>query len=137
MFMLSCCPAVHLQVNSDKIYWQKNADGTFSQIFSEKKVVGHSISTKAVGSDERMDITYLYKYPEGEDEMKILSTPVKNHLTSLAIIAVIFIELEPLLSLRLRRRAHCCGNSMSLRLQSTSLCIAHSRGCLCRSDHGR
>lgn len=54
-----------LQVNSDKIYWQRNIDGTFSQIYSEKKTVGHQISTKAVGSDERMDITHLYKHPEG------------------------------------------------------------------------
>lgn len=53
------------QVNSDKIYWQRNIDGTFSQIYSEKKTVGHLISTKAVGSDERMDITHLYKHPEG------------------------------------------------------------------------
>lgn len=53
------------QVNSDKIYWQKNLNGTFSQISSEKKAVGHCISTKAVGSDERADITHLYKHPEG------------------------------------------------------------------------
>lgn len=48
-----------------KIYWQKNTDGTFTQIYSEKKTVGHFISTKAVGSDERVDITHLYKHPEG------------------------------------------------------------------------
>ncbi|XP_061594006.1 protein-glutamine gamma-glutamyltransferase K-like [Cololabis saira] len=65
------CPFVFAEVNSDKIYWQKNADGTFSQIYSEKKVVGHSISTKAVGSDERMDITNLYKHPEGSEQERI------------------------------------------------------------------
>lgn len=54
------------QVNSDKIYWQRNVDGTFSQIYSEKKAVGHFISTKAVGSDERADITHLYKHQEGK-----------------------------------------------------------------------
>uniref|UniRef100_A0A8C2F985 Protein-glutamine gamma-glutamyltransferase K n=1 Tax=Cyprinus carpio TaxID=7962 RepID=A0A8C2F985_CYPCA len=59
-------PFVFAEVNSDKIYWQRNLDGTFSQIHSEKKAVGHCISTKAVGSDERVDITNLYKYPEGE-----------------------------------------------------------------------
>lgn len=57
--------SLFLQVNSDKIYWQRNTDGTFKQIYSEKKTVGHSISTKAVGSDERTDITHLYKHPEG------------------------------------------------------------------------
>ncbi|XP_047442789.1 protein-glutamine gamma-glutamyltransferase K-like [Mugil cephalus] len=65
------CPFVFAEVNSDKIYWQRNKDGTFSQIFSEKNVVGLAISTKAVGSDERNDITHLYKYPEGSEEERI------------------------------------------------------------------
>ncbi|KAM9796559.1 protein-glutamine gamma-glutamyltransferase K-like isoform 1-T1 [Syngnathus typhle] len=56
---------VFAEVNSDKIYWQRNPDGTFSKIHSEKKVVGHLISTKAVGSEQRSDITHLYKHPEG------------------------------------------------------------------------
>lgn len=62
---------VFAEVNSDKIYWQKNADGTFTQIYSEKKIVGISISTKAVGSNERSDITHLYKHPEGSNEERI------------------------------------------------------------------
>ncbi|XP_053178326.1 protein-glutamine gamma-glutamyltransferase K-like [Scomber japonicus] len=65
------CPFVFAEVNSDKIYWQRNLDGTFKQIFSEKKAVGHSISTKAVGSDERFDITHLYKHPEGSEQERI------------------------------------------------------------------
>lgn len=60
-----------LQVNSDKIYWQRKTDGTFTQIYSEKKTVGHFISTKAVGSDERDDITHLYKHPEGSEAERI------------------------------------------------------------------
>uniref|UniRef100_A0A665X190 Protein-glutamine gamma-glutamyltransferase K n=1 Tax=Echeneis naucrates TaxID=173247 RepID=A0A665X190_ECHNA len=64
-------PFVFAEVNSDKIYWQKNLDGTFSQIYSEKKAVGHNISTKAVGSDERADITHLYKHQEGSEEERI------------------------------------------------------------------
>lgn len=62
---------VFAEVNSDKIYWHRNVDGTFSQIYSEKKTVGHSISTKAVGSDQREDITHLYKHPEGSEEERI------------------------------------------------------------------
>ncbi|XP_076839690.1 protein-glutamine gamma-glutamyltransferase K-like [Brachyhypopomus gauderio] len=61
-------PFVFAEVNSDKIYWQRNAEGTFSQIQCEKKLVGHCISTKAVGSDRREDITNIYKYPEGSEE---------------------------------------------------------------------
>nr|XP_046247573.1 protein-glutamine gamma-glutamyltransferase K-like isoform X2 [Scatophagus argus] len=64
-------PFVFAEVNSDKIYWQRNIDGTFTQIYSEKKTVGHLISTKAVGSDERTDITHLYKHPEGTEEERI------------------------------------------------------------------
>ncbi|KAJ8357746.1 hypothetical protein SKAU_G00205400 [Synaphobranchus kaupii] len=64
-------PFVFAEVNSDKIFWQRNADGTFTQFHMEKKAVGHCISTKAVGSDERHDITHLYKYPEGTEEERI------------------------------------------------------------------
>ncbi|KAI3374438.1 hypothetical protein L3Q82_006263 [Scortum barcoo] len=64
-------PFVFAEVNSDKIYWQRNLDGTFRQIHSEKKAVGHFISTKAVGSDERADITHLYKHQEGSEEERI------------------------------------------------------------------
>ncbi|XP_051557640.1 protein-glutamine gamma-glutamyltransferase K-like [Myxocyprinus asiaticus] len=64
-------PFVFAEVNSDKIYWQRNLDGSFSQIHSEKKAVGHCISTKAVGSDQREDITHIYKYPEGSEEERI------------------------------------------------------------------
>lgn len=64
-------PFVFAEVNSDKIYWQRNLDGTFSQIHSEKKAVGHCISTKAVGCDERADITHLYKHQEDSEEERI------------------------------------------------------------------
>ncbi|XP_061110395.1 protein-glutamine gamma-glutamyltransferase K-like [Conger conger] len=64
-------PFVFAEVNSDKIYWQRNLDGTFSQIHSEKKAVGHFISTKAVGSNQRHDITHLYKHSEGSEEERI------------------------------------------------------------------
>ncbi|XP_044054275.1 protein-glutamine gamma-glutamyltransferase K-like [Siniperca chuatsi] len=62
---------VFAEVNSDKIYWQRKVDGTFTQIYIEKGTVGFFISTKAVGSDERSDITHLYKYPEDTEEERI------------------------------------------------------------------
>ncbi|XP_076839965.1 protein-glutamine gamma-glutamyltransferase K-like [Brachyhypopomus gauderio] len=61
-------PFVFGEVNSDKIYWKRKADGTFSKVQCEKKLVGQCISTKAVGSDRREDITNNYKYPEGSEE---------------------------------------------------------------------
>ncbi|XP_060793691.1 protein-glutamine gamma-glutamyltransferase K-like isoform X2 [Neoarius graeffei] len=72
-------PFAFSEVNSDKIYWQKNADGTFTQIYSEKNVVGHCISTKAVGSDKREDITHLYKHPEGSEEERITVETAIRH----------------------------------------------------------
>ncbi|XP_063057077.1 protein-glutamine gamma-glutamyltransferase K-like [Engraulis encrasicolus] len=71
VFLKHDAPFVFAEVNSDKIYWQRNIDGTFTQIHSEKHAIGHFISTKAVGSDERADITYQYKHPEGTDEERI------------------------------------------------------------------
>ncbi|XP_073333257.1 protein-glutamine gamma-glutamyltransferase K-like [Pagrus major] len=71
VFLKHDTPFVFAEVNSDKIYWQRNVDGTFSQIYSEKKTMGHLISTKAVGSDERHDITHLYKHPEGTEAERI------------------------------------------------------------------
>ncbi|XP_051947307.1 protein-glutamine gamma-glutamyltransferase K-like [Xyrauchen texanus] len=71
VFLKHDTPFVFAEVNSDKIYWQRNADGTFTQVKVEKKVVGHFISTKAVGSDEREDITHLYKHPEDSEEERI------------------------------------------------------------------
>lgn len=71
-FSWLCLLVLSFQVNSDKIYWQRNLDGTFSQFHSEKKAVGHCISTKAVGSDERADITHLYKHQEGTGKLIVL-----------------------------------------------------------------
>ncbi|KTG36694.1 hypothetical protein cypCar_00009618 [Cyprinus carpio] len=64
-------PFVFAEVNSDRIYWQKKPDGSFSQVHVDKNSIGQHISTKAVGSDTRMDITHLYKYPEGSEEERI------------------------------------------------------------------
>ncbi|XP_033853103.2 protein-glutamine gamma-glutamyltransferase K [Acipenser ruthenus] len=64
-------PFIFAEVNSDKIYWQRQADGSFTKVFSENKAVGRCISTKAVGSEEREDITDLYKHPEGSEEERI------------------------------------------------------------------
>ncbi|XP_057175724.1 protein-glutamine gamma-glutamyltransferase K-like [Triplophysa rosa] len=61
-------PFVFAEVNSDQIFWQRKSDGTFAEFRVDKSAVGHSISTKAVGSDARVDITHLYKHPEGSQE---------------------------------------------------------------------
>ncbi|XP_069490085.1 protein-glutamine gamma-glutamyltransferase K isoform X2 [Ambystoma mexicanum] len=61
-------PFIFAEVNSDKVYYQQQPDGSFKKAFVEEKAVGHLMSTKAVGSNAREDITHLYKYPEGSPE---------------------------------------------------------------------
>lgn len=78
------------QVNSDRIYWQRKPDGSFSQINVEKNSIGQRISTKAVGSEERVDITHLYKYPEGNKTNAFVSKTssvniLRNHASLIVI----------------------------------------------------
>ncbi|OCU01217.1 hypothetical protein XELAEV_18007006mg [Xenopus laevis] len=61
-------PFIFAEVNSDKICYQRMPNGQFKKVLVEERAVGHCMSTKAVGSFGREDITYLYKYPEGSAE---------------------------------------------------------------------
>ncbi|XP_057219392.1 protein-glutamine gamma-glutamyltransferase K-like [Triplophysa rosa] len=72
-------PFVFAEVNSDIVYWQRTACGSFAVIHVDKSAVGHSISTKAVGSDKRVEITHHYKHPEGsEEERKAVETAAQH-----------------------------------------------------------
>ena len=62
------------EVNSDIKYRQKQANGEFKVMFSDTTQVGKKISTKAVGSSQRDDITLQYKYVEGTVEERIALT---------------------------------------------------------------
>ena len=53
------------QVNADVVDLVRLSSGKFVQFSGSTKSVGQYISTKAVGSDDRHDITHQYKYPEG------------------------------------------------------------------------
>lgn len=57
--------AVVLQVNGDIIEWVQEKDGDMKPVWKEAASVGFNISTKAVGSGDRHDVTDLYKYSEG------------------------------------------------------------------------
>ncbi|XP_041941056.1 protein-glutamine gamma-glutamyltransferase 2 [Alosa sapidissima] len=60
-------PFVFAEVNADVKTFMKRPDGTTKEVISSA-FVGQHISTKSVGSDQREDITHLYKYPEGSEE---------------------------------------------------------------------
>ncbi|KAL7891540.1 hypothetical protein AOLI_G00010160 [Acnodon oligacanthus] len=83
-------PFVFAEVNADVETFLKYKDGSTRKITGTSQV-GQKISTKSVGSDEREDITHLYKYPEGSDEEreafkkanhqnKLLKQPVNSGL---------------------------------------------------------
>ena len=62
---LSTCPVS--QVNADRVFWRVDDNHEVTgMILRQDRHVGKAISTKAVGSDEREDITNHYKYPEGK-----------------------------------------------------------------------
>ena len=53
------------EVNGDRVYWDVKEDGSMKPTNVSKKSIGSFVSTKAVGSKSRDDITQEYKYPEG------------------------------------------------------------------------
>lgn len=58
-------PFVFAEVNADRVTWMVFADGSKKKISTDTVSVGQNISTKAVGSDKRVDITANYKHAEG------------------------------------------------------------------------
>ncbi|KAG8455376.1 hypothetical protein GDO86_001536 [Hymenochirus boettgeri] len=81
-------PFIFAEVNCDKVYFQR-INGVFKTVLVEERVVGHSISTKAIGSNAREDITYLYKYPEGSaEERNSVRTAAQYGNKSLAVVNV-------------------------------------------------
>ncbi|XP_053677744.1 annulin-like [Anopheles nili] len=57
------------EVNADVVYWIRGNDLRPSiPLKVNTRKVGHRISTKAIGSDTRKDITDRYKYPEGSHQ---------------------------------------------------------------------
>ncbi|XP_078689081.1 protein-glutamine gamma-glutamyltransferase K-like [Branchiostoma floridae x Branchiostoma belcheri] len=62
---------VFAEVNADKVYWQENDYGYFEFLRHEKNSVGFHMSTKAVGTYGREDVTDNYKHPEGSDQERV------------------------------------------------------------------
>nr|XP_033819131.1 protein-glutamine gamma-glutamyltransferase 6-like isoform X3 [Geotrypetes seraphini] len=60
-------PFVYSEVNADRVFWIYYSDKKAERVYSDTRTVGQCISTKAVGSFQRMDVTNSYKYPEGSD----------------------------------------------------------------------
>ncbi|OCT62791.1 protein-glutamine gamma-glutamyltransferase E [Xenopus laevis] len=65
-------------VNADVACWIHYINGTKKQVSNNRKETGKFISTKAVGSNDRMDVTHNYKYATGsEKEIQIFEKALK------------------------------------------------------------
>uniref|UniRef100_A0A8U8C285 Protein-glutamine gamma-glutamyltransferase K n=1 Tax=Geospiza parvula TaxID=87175 RepID=A0A8U8C285_GEOPR len=66
-------------VNSDKVYWQRQAHGGFAVVHVEQGAIGRRISTLGAGSAARVDITDQYKHPEGSEEERRAVNAATSH----------------------------------------------------------
>lgn len=64
-------PFVYAEVNADVVEYISLSDDKVVKVGGSATQVGQCISTKAVGTDEREDITHHYKYPEGNTDIRI------------------------------------------------------------------
>ncbi|XP_040927643.1 protein-glutamine gamma-glutamyltransferase 2-like isoform X2 [Betta splendens] len=72
-------PFIFAEVNADVVDMVRLSDGQLVQISGSTKSVGCFISTKAVGSDKRHDVTHQYKYPEGSKEERQVYEKAQHH----------------------------------------------------------
>ncbi|NXT80070.1 TGM3 glutamyltransferase, partial [Zapornia atra] len=75
------CPFVYAEVNADCMYWNYDtATRKKTLIFSKSTTVGQAISTKAVGRDDRVDVTNDYKYEEGSKKERDIFKKARKKL---------------------------------------------------------
>lgn len=72
-------PFIFAEVNADVVHLMCLSTGEFVKFGGSTKSVGRFISTKAVGSNERHDITHQYKYPEGSKEERQVFEKAQHH----------------------------------------------------------
>ncbi|ETN60755.1 glutamine gamma-glutamyltransferase [Anopheles darlingi] len=70
--MLYDCAFVYAEVNADKVFWRYRGPSTSVQLIDKDTTgIGQFISTKAVGSNEREDVTQSYKFEEQSAEATV------------------------------------------------------------------
>uniref|UniRef100_A0A803T7E6 Transglutaminase-like domain-containing protein n=1 Tax=Anolis carolinensis TaxID=28377 RepID=A0A803T7E6_ANOCA len=63
------CPFIFGEVNADIVTWTYDTDKQkWKKAYEDTRSVGKKISTKALGSFTRLDVTDTYKYSEGSSE---------------------------------------------------------------------
>ncbi|XP_077586275.1 protein-glutamine gamma-glutamyltransferase 2-like [Stigmatopora nigra] len=72
-------PFIFAEVNADVVDLVRLSNGKFVKFSGSTKSVGRFISTKALGSDDRYDITHEYKYSEGSKEEREVFEKAQHH----------------------------------------------------------
>ncbi|XP_068997710.1 protein-glutamine gamma-glutamyltransferase 2-like [Embiotoca jacksoni] len=72
-------PFIFAEVNADVMDMVRLSNGQFVRFNGSTKSVGRFISTKAVGSDLRHDITHQYKYAEGSEDERRVYEKAQHH----------------------------------------------------------
>lgn len=79
-------PFIFSEVNADRNTWIYYDKDVKEKVYTNTEFVGKNISTKAVGSDERLDITECYKYPEGSPEERAIYLKAREKLVKMGLI---------------------------------------------------
>nr|XP_041568788.1 protein-glutamine gamma-glutamyltransferase K [Taeniopygia guttata] len=79
VFLKYDTPFVFAEVNSDKVYWQRQAHGGFAVVHVEEGAIGRRISTLGATGHARVDITDQYKHPEGSEEERRAVSAATSH----------------------------------------------------------
>lgn len=87
-------PFVFAEVNAKRVNWLLFADGTKMKMDVDVLNVGHCVSTKKCGKDEREDITHLYKYPDGSTEEEEIFKKAKISIDEPALEKTLKVSLK-------------------------------------------
>ncbi|XP_068996653.1 protein-glutamine gamma-glutamyltransferase 2-like [Embiotoca jacksoni] len=72
-------PFIFAEVNADVVDKVRQSNGEFVTSHGSTRHAGRFISTKAVGSDLRDDITHQYKYAEGSEDERRVYEKAQHH----------------------------------------------------------
>lgn len=81
------------EVNGDRIHWTIDTDGNMEAIAEEKSIVGRFLSTKAVNTISREDVTNCYRYAEGEWMRPFLHFRLSLYCVYIDILIYLYITL--------------------------------------------
>uniref|UniRef100_A0A8C4ELV9 Protein-glutamine gamma-glutamyltransferase 2 n=1 Tax=Dicentrarchus labrax TaxID=13489 RepID=A0A8C4ELV9_DICLA len=114
-------PFIFAEVNADVVDMVRLSNGKFVTFGGSTKSVGRFISTKAVGSDKRHDITHQYKYPEGTAESHVCTDTSdfmdpSVHVYQIYMMMMINLYVNCLITL-LYNMCHFSERRLSLRLE--------------------